>query len=76
VIVPGLAVGVLIGFANATYLIATRHGLLSVVAVVVSMYPASTIALATVLDGERAIRSQAVGMALAAVALVMITVAA
>jgi drug/metabolite transporter (DMT)-like permease len=73
---PGVAVGVLIAVANATYLISTRHGLLSIVAVVVSMYPASTIVLASVLDGERATRSQLAGMGLAAVALVMITLGA
>jgi drug/metabolite transporter (DMT)-like permease len=49
---------------------------LSIVAVVVSMYPASTIVLASVLDGERATRSQLVGMGLAAVALAMITLGA
>ena len=43
-------------------------------AVVVSLYPASTIALATALDRERAGRSQIVGMALAAVAVALITV--
>ena len=59
--------------SNASYLISTRKGLLSVVAVVVAMYPASTIVLAAVIDGERATRSQVLGMALAAGALVMIT---
>jgi len=73
---PGIAVGALVVFANATYLVSTRHGLLSVVAVVVAMYPASTIVLAATLDGERAIRSQVVGMGLAAVALAMITLGA
>jgi drug/metabolite transporter (DMT)-like permease len=75
-VVPAVAVGGLIALANATYLISTRYGLLSIVAVVVSMYPASTIVLASVLDGERATRSQLVGMGLAAVALVMITLGA
>jgi len=39
----------------------------------VAMYPASTIVLASVIDGERVTRSQLVGMALAAGAVVMIT---
>jgi drug/metabolite transporter (DMT)-like permease len=72
-VLPATIVGVLIAGSNATYLISTREGLLSVVAVVVAMYPASTIVLAAVIDGERATRSQLVGMALAAGALVMIT---
>jgi drug/metabolite transporter (DMT)-like permease len=72
-VLPAAIVGILIAGSNATYLISTREGLLSVVAVVVSMYPASTIVLASVIDGERATRSQLAGMALAAGALVMIT---
>ena len=72
-VLPAALIGVLIAGSNATYLISTREGLLSVVAVVVAMYPASTIVLASVIDGERATRAQIVGMALAAGALVMIT---
>jgi hypothetical protein len=37
------------------------------------MYPASTIVLASLIDGERATGAQLAGMALAAGALVMIT---
>jgi drug/metabolite transporter (DMT)-like permease len=73
-LLPGLAVGLLVVGANAAYLLATREGLLSVVAVVVAMYPAGTIGLATLLDGERPSRSQLVGMAMAAPALLLITV--
>jgi len=72
-VVPAVIVGVLIAGSNATYLMSTREGLLSIVAVVVAMYPASTIVLASVIDGERATRAQLAGMALAAGALVMIT---
>jgi drug/metabolite transporter (DMT)-like permease len=72
-ILPAAIVGILIAGSNASYLISTREGLLSVVAVVVAMYPASTIMLAAVIDGERASRAQLAGMGLAAVALVMIT---
>ena len=53
-VLPAAVVGVLIAGSNATYLISTREGLLSVVAVVVAMYPASTIVLAALIDGERA----------------------
>jgi drug/metabolite transporter (DMT)-like permease len=72
-VVPAAAVGVLIAGSNASYLISTREGLLSLVAVVVAMYPASTIVLASIIDGERATRSQVAGMVLAAGALAMIT---
>ena len=71
--VPGLVIGLLIAGSNVTYLLSTREGLLSIVAVVVAMYPASTICLATVIDGERATHWQFAGMATAVVALVMIT---
>lgn len=70
---PAVAIGLLIAGSNVTYLISTREGLLSVVAVVVAMYPASTILLASVIDGERATPWQLTGMAMAVVALVMIT---
>lgn len=60
--------------ANVLYLEAVRGGLLSLVAVVSSLYPASTVVLAYGLDKERFTRSQAVGLALAAAALVLITV--
>ena len=70
---PALAMGVMIGLANACYLLSTQGGLLSVVAVIVSLYPASTILLAVTLDRERAARSQVAGMLLAAVAVGAIT---
>lgn len=73
VAIPALLIGLLIAGSNVTFLLATREGLLSVVAVVVSMYPASTICLAAMIDGERATRAQVAGMGLAVVALVMIT---
>ena len=62
---PAVAIGLLIAGSNVTYLLSTREGLLSVVAVVVAMYPASTICLASVIDGERATPAQLTGMALA-----------
>jgi drug/metabolite transporter (DMT)-like permease len=69
-----VVVGVLATSANIAYLAATRRGLLSIVAVVVSMYPASTVLLATVIDGERLRRPQVVGLACAATALVLVAV--
>jgi uncharacterized membrane protein len=58
--------------ANVAYLAATRQGLLSLVAVITSMYPASTVVLATVIDHERMSNSQAVGLGLAVGALGMV----
>lgn len=73
---PGVMIGLLIGLANGLYLLAARRGMLSVVAVLVALYPASTVALASVLDGERSSRSQLAGMGLAVAAVTMITLGA
>lgn len=73
-VVAGLVIGLLGGSANLAYLAATQRGLLAVVAVVVSMYPATTVALATVLDHERMRRPQGIGLGLAGVALVLVTI--
>jgi drug/metabolite transporter (DMT)-like permease len=72
----GVAVlaGVLDMGANVLYLAAARGGLLSIVAVISSLYPASTVGLAFVIDQERVSRLQAVGLGLAALALVLVTV--
>jgi drug/metabolite transporter (DMT)-like permease len=59
--------------ANFLYLEATHGGLLSLVAVVSSLYPASTVTLAYLVDRERIHRPQLVGMGLAAVALAFVT---
>lgn len=60
--------------ANALYLEAVRQGMMSLVAAVSSLYPASTVALASVVDKERITRSKAVGLAAAGVALVLVSV--
>jgi drug/metabolite transporter (DMT)-like permease len=73
---PGAAIGLMVGLANGLYLLAARRGLLSIVAVLVALYPASTVGLASVLDGERATRSQVAGMGLAIVAVSLITLGA
>ena len=57
--------GVLDVAANLFYLLATREGLLSLVAVVTSMYPATTILLARALLKERMSRVQLAGLACA-----------
>ena len=65
--------GVLDMSANFLYLLAVQRGLLSVVVVVVALYPVSTVCLAMGLDKERVSRPQAWGMALAVGALVLVS---
>ena len=68
-----LASGILDSTANTLYLLAVREGMMSIVATINSFYPASTLLLATRLDSEKIHRPQAVGLAVAALALGMIT---
>lgn len=65
--------GVLDMGANFLYLEATRGGLLSLVAVVGSLYPVSTVTLAFLIDRERIARPQVVGLGIAGLALVFVT---
>lgn len=58
--------GVLDMGANVLYLLASRQGLLSLVAVTVSLYPATTVLLARFVLGERLGTAQRSGLALAA----------
>lgn len=58
--------------ANVFYLLATREGLLSIVAVLTSMYPATTVLLARVTLGERFRPAQSVGLLVALVGVVAI----
>lgn len=69
-----LGTGVFDMVANACFLIANRSGLLALVAVITSLYPASTIGLAQVFLGERLARHQLVGVGVAVVAVVLIAV--
>jgi drug/metabolite transporter (DMT)-like permease len=73
ILLLAVAAGVMDMTANVLYLLAVRRGLLSVVAVISSLYPASTVALAFAVDHERVTRSQAVGLGLTALALVLVT---
>lgn len=67
--------GIFDSLANVFYLLAVREGLLSVVALIVALYPASTLALAIGIDKERVHGPQIVGLLLTATALAMIAVA-
>ena len=58
--------------ANALYVLATHQGLIAIVAVLTSLYPASTVALAAVVLHERLAPSQWVGVALALIGVVLI----
>ena len=62
--------------ANLAYLVAVRSGLLSIVAVIASMYPASTIGLAIFIDREQLSRTQWLGVGVAGFALVLVGVGA
>ncbi len=64
--------GALDMLANILYLLAVRRGLLSIVATLVSLYPASTILLARIVLGERLRLLQQAGVACAVVAIVLI----
>jgi drug/metabolite transporter (DMT)-like permease len=67
--------GVLDVAANMFYLSASREGLLSIVAVLTSLYPASTVMLARTFLGERLARPQVVGLGLAASGVIFIALA-
>lgn len=67
-----LTAGVLDATANVTFLMASQRGLISVVAVIASLYPAGTVMLAISVEGERLSAAQGVGLAAAAGALVLI----
>ena len=68
-----IASGVLDMAANLFYLEASHRGLLSIVAVISSMYPVSTVCLAFGLDHERVSRTQAAGLVCAATALALVS---
>jgi drug/metabolite transporter (DMT)-like permease len=60
--------------ANGLYAVATRHGLLSVVAVASSLYPLATVLLARIVLGERVRRIQELGILAALTGVVLIAV--
>lgn len=68
----GLVSGLLAALAVWCFLLATDRGLLTVSAVLVSLYPASTVLLAVALLHEHIHRAQAIGLALCAAAVVCV----
>jgi drug/metabolite transporter (DMT)-like permease len=70
----GALAGLLGGVATCAFLLATHHGLLSVSAVLTSLYPAYTVLLAAVVLREHVHRLQAWGLALCGVAVVLVAV--
>lgn len=64
--------GALAAAANILYYLATQAGMLSIVVVVASLYPAVTVAMAVLVLHERPNRRQAVGLALTAAAVALI----
>ena len=67
-----VVVGLFDVVANVSFLLATRRGLLSIVAVLASLYPAGTVVLARIILRERISPAQAVGLAGAGGAIVLI----
>jgi drug/metabolite transporter (DMT)-like permease len=68
----GALAGLLGGVATAAFVLATQHGLLSVSAVLTSLYPAFTVLLAALVLDERVHRVQAWGLALCGAAVVLV----
>lgn len=69
-----LGAGVMGATATLLFLLANRSGLLTVTAVLASLYPAVTVLLAALLLREHIGRGQAVGLALAAAAVSLVAV--
>ncbi|MEO6501226.1 MAG: DMT family transporter [Jatrophihabitantaceae bacterium] len=73
--VLGLAAiaGVLDAVANVAFLLASRHGLLSLSGVITALYPAGTVLLAVLILKERTGGVQRVGLGVAVAAVVLLT---
>ncbi|MRJ75304.1 EamA family transporter [Aeromicrobium sp. SMF47] len=67
-----VSMGPLGATAQGAFIYATHHGLLSIVSVISSLYPASTVLLAAVLLRERIHRWQGMGLVFAALAVALV----
>lgn len=68
----GAVAGLLAGIATVCFQLAVQHGLLTVAAVLASLYPAVTVLLAAMVLRERIGRAQGIGLTLAATAVALI----
>ena len=68
----GAVAGFLAGIATVCFQLAVQYGLLTIAAVLTSLYPAVTVLLAAVVLRERIHRAQGVGLTLAATAIALI----
>lgn len=71
----GLVPGVLATLAVLFFILANGHGLLSIAAVITSLYPAFTVVLAITVLRERVHRTQGMGLALCAASVVFVSLA-
>jgi len=71
-----IASAVLACIANRSIVLATQHGELSVVAVLVALYPGTTVILARLLLGERWSSAQKLGLATALLATCLVSLGA
>jgi drug/metabolite transporter (DMT)-like permease len=68
-----VACGLLDAWANALFLLATNHGMLTLVSVIGALYPATTLLMARTVLGERLARPQIGGVLLAGAAVALVT---
>jgi len=71
---PVFAFGLLGTAALVCFLLATRAGMLTIVSVIAALYPASTVAMAAIVLRERIGLVQFLGLGLAAIAVVLVTI--
>ena len=71
-----VSAGVLDQLANVLYVLSIGRGLLSLLALLASLYPVSTVALAYIVDHERLNRPQKIGLVLALLGTVLIATSA
>jgi len=74
VLLAATASGIIDAVANVCYVLATRAGMFGMAVVLTSLYPGITVLLARLVLGERMRPAQRVGLALAAVGVVLVTV--